>query len=62
MESNGNVIWRSAKFISEFEGFDINQYLTNLIDDIKSDIEETEKDDTNEQIYSRAITRNGKRS
>ena len=46
MESNGNVIWRSAKFISEFEGFDINQYLTNLIDDIQLDIKETEKDDT----------------
>ena len=38
MESNGNVIWRSSKFISEFEGFDINQYLNNLIKDIKLDI------------------------
>ena len=60
MESNGNVIWRSAKFISEFEGFDINQYLTNLIDDIKSDIEETEKDDTKEKQISRHIELNDK--
>ena len=60
MESNGNVIWRSEKFISEFEGFDINQYLTNLIDDIKSDIEETEKDDTKEKQISRHIELNDK--
>ena len=60
MESNGNVIWRSAKFISEFEGFDINQYLTNLIDNIKSDIEETEKDDTKEKQISRHIELNDK--
>ena len=60
MESNGNVIWRSGKFISEFEGFDINQYLTNLIDDIKSDIEETEKDDTKEKQISRHIELNDK--
>ena len=60
MESNGNVIWRSGKFISEFEGFDMNQYLTNLIDDIKSDIEETEKDDTKEKQISRHIELNDK--
>ena len=45
MESNGNVIWRSAKFISEFEGVDINQYLTNLIDDIQLNIKEKEKNE-----------------
>ena len=55
MESNGNVIWRSAKFISEFEGVDINQYLTNLIDDIQLDIKETEKDETKEKQISRHI-------
>ena len=60
MESNGNVIWRSAKFISEFEGFDINQYLTNLIDDIQLDIKETEKDDTKEKQISRHIELNDK--
>ena len=60
MESNGNVIWRSGKFISEFEGFAINQYLANLIDDIKSDIEETEKDDTKEKQILRHIELNDK--
>ena len=49
MESNGNIIWRSAKFISEFEGYDINKYLNNLIDDIRLDIKETEKDASKEK-------------
>ena len=60
MESNGNIIWRSAKFISEFEGFDINQYLNNLIDDIKLDIKETEKDDSKEKQISEHIELNDK--
>ena len=60
MESNGNVIWRSAKFISEFEGFDINVYLNNLIDDIKLDIKETEKDVSKEKQISKHIELNDK--
>ncbi len=60
MESNGNVIWRSAKFISEFEGVDINQYITNLIEDIKLDIKETEKDDSKEKEISKHIELNDK--
>ena len=60
MESNGNVIWRSAKFISEFEGFDINEYLNNLIDDIKLDIKETEKDDSKEKEILKHIELNNK--
>ena len=60
MESNGNIIWRSAKFISEFEGFDINQYLNNLIDDIKVDIQETEKDASKEKQISKHIELNDK--
>ena len=55
MESNGNVIWRSAKFISEFEGFDITEYLNNLIEDIKLDINEIEKDDSKEKEISKHI-------
>ena len=60
MESNGNIIWRSAKFISEFEGFDINLYLNNLIDDIKLDIKETEKDVSKEKQISKHIELNDK--
>ena len=42
LESNGNIIWKSSKFITEFKDFDINNYINNLIVDIKADIEETE--------------------
>ena len=60
LESNGNVIWRSSKFISEFEGFDINQYLSGLIDDIKLDIKETEKDTSKEKQISKHVEINNK--
>ena len=60
MESNGNIIWRSSKFISEFEKFDINSYLNNLIEDIKLDIEETEKDTSKEKQISKHIALNDK--
>lgn len=46
LESNGNIIWESSKFITEFKDFDINSYINNLIDEIRADIEETEKDET----------------
>ena len=60
MESNGNIIWRSSKFNSEFEGFDINQYLNNLIEDITLDIKETEKDASKEKEISKHMEVNGK--
>ena len=60
LESNGNIIWRSSKFISEFSGFDINKYLNNLIEDIKLDIKETEKDETKEKQISRHVEINKK--
>ena len=60
MESNGNIIWRSSKFISEFEKFDINSYLNNWVEDIKLDIEETEKDTSKEKQISKHIALNDK--
>ena len=60
LESNGNVIWRSSKFISEFEGFDINQYLSGLIEDIKLEIKETEKDTSKEKQISKHVEINNK--
>ena len=60
MESNGNIIWRSSKFISEFEGVDINKYLDNLIEDIKLDIKEIEKDNSKEKDIFKKIELNNK--
>ena len=39
LETDGNVIWRSTKFTTEFANIDINTYLNDLIADIKDEIE-----------------------
>ena len=45
IETDGNVVWRSSKFITEFANIDINNYLSDLIVDVKSKIEENQKKD-----------------
>ena len=45
IETDGNVVWRSSKFITEFANIDINNYLNDLIVDVKSKIEENQKKD-----------------
>lgn len=42
IETDGNVIWRSVKFTTEFANIDINNYLTDLVADIKNEIENRE--------------------
>lgn len=39
METNGNIIWRSKKFVEEFQNIDIATYLTSIVKEIKLDIE-----------------------
>ena len=39
LETDGNIVWRSSKFITEFANIDINNYISELITDIKSEIE-----------------------
>ena len=39
LETTGKVIWRSSKFVSEFANIDIQNYLTELLYDIKQEIE-----------------------
>ena len=39
LETDGNIIWKSSKFITEFANIDINNYISDLIIDIKSKIE-----------------------
>ena len=38
LETDGNVIWRSSKFISEFANVDIITYVNDLVIDIKDEI------------------------
>ena len=60
LESNGNIIWRSSKFILEFNKFDINTYLNGLIEDIKLDIKEIEKNNSKEKQISKHVEINNK--
>lgn len=43
IETNGNIIWRSKKFVEEFENIDINTSLIPIIKEIKLDIEKNEE-------------------
>lgn len=45
LETDGNVVWRSSKFVSEFANIDIHTYIKDLSMDIKSEIEERRKTD-----------------
>ena len=39
IETNGNIIWRSKKFVTEFQNIDIATYLNQIVKEIKLDIE-----------------------
>ena len=43
LETDGNVVWRSSKFTSEFANIDINNYIKELAIDIKSEIGKRQK-------------------
>ena len=43
LEEDGNIVWKSSKFISEFANVDINTYLQDIIIDIKNEIVKKEK-------------------
>ncbi len=49
LQTDGNVIWKSSKFNSEFANIDINTYIDDLILDIKNDIE-NRKENKDENI------------
>ena len=42
LETDGNIIWRSVKFTTEFANIDINNYLETIVDDIKDEISRRE--------------------
>ena len=45
IETNGNITWKNENFQKEFEDVDINSYLTNLILDIKVEIQKRKEQD-----------------
>ena len=42
LETDGNIIWKSLKFTTEFANIDINTYINDLIIDIKDEIKKEE--------------------
>jgi len=46
VETDGNVVWRSSKFITEFANIDINNYINDLIIDIKGEIPQKPEEKT----------------
>ena len=42
-ETNGNLIFRNTKFNQEFANIDINNYLSNILNDIKAEIKNNDK-------------------
>ncbi len=38
VETDGNIIWKSTKFVSEFANIDINNYISELLDNINDEI------------------------
>ena len=51
LETDGNIVWKSSKFVSEFQHININHYIDDFLYDIKNDIEkeESQKDRTLEK-------------
>ena len=47
-ETNGNLIFRNTKFNQEFANIDINNYLSKILNDVKSEIKNNDK---KEKIY-----------
>lgn len=58
LETDGNIVWKSSKFASEFANIDINTYIKELSVDIKAEIQKREK--TNNQDILRQIEINNK--
>ena len=49
LETDGNVVWKSSKFASEFEDIDINTFVNDIVFDLKEEIE-NKKDETDKSI------------
>ncbi len=47
VETDGNVIWRSSKFTYEFANIDINNYINDLVLEVKQDIENNQSNENN---------------
>lgn len=58
LETDGNIIWRSVKFTTEFVNIDINNHLENLVEDIKDEIEKRENKNDKSIVRQEKIGKN----
>lgn len=42
LETNGNIVWKSSKFVTEFADIDMDNYIDDFIIDIKDEIEKSD--------------------
>lgn len=49
LETDGNVVWKSSKFASEFEDIDINTFVNDIVFDLKDEIK-NKKEETDKSI------------
>ncbi len=47
LETDGNVIWRSSKFVTNFANVDINNYIDDLMITMKQEIEQNKEKNSN---------------
>lgn len=57
LETDGNITWKSSKFVSEFENVDIDSVLNELMQEIKIDIEEKIANSDSNRTKDRSITK-----
>ena len=50
VETDGNIIWRSTKFATEFANIDINNYMSELIDELREKIEQEQEKNVKRDI------------
>ena len=58
LETDGNIIWRSVKFTTEFANIDINNHLEMLVEDIKEEIEKRENKNDKSIVRQEKIGKN----
>ena len=48
IETDGNIVWKSSKFIKEFANIDINNYLTDIVKELKLEIQNSSEENKKE--------------
>lgn len=54
-ETSGNIIWKNARFVQEFNDVDINKYLNQLLNDIRLEIENNDNMKNNKILTTSVI-------